>query len=205
MARRVQCPKAPDSVLHLMPKKSTVFFSLYFSCSFFISASWFFRCESTRKVAPARLPRYSAIVCQAQDALVKRVNRLSDLWQNGLGMSSPESEPAGGPGAARRVPGQRRLPLHDRSGLGDRWRVALPGEIFVDLGLAIKQASPFRATLVLELSNCVETMYVPTRDVCAGGSYEVTNSALMPGSGEILVEAAVRLLREVASENVLKK
>jgi hypothetical protein len=77
--------------------------------------------------------------------------------------------------------------------------VCLPGEIFVDLGLAIKRASPFKTTLVIELSGCKETMYVPTRAAYAGGSYEVTNSATEPGSGEMLVEAAVRLLREIAS------
>jgi hypothetical protein len=43
---------------------------------------------------------------------------------------------------------------------------------------------------------------VPTRAAYAGGSYEVTNSALEPGSGEMLVEAAIRLLRDIASENV---
>jgi hypothetical protein len=78
--------------------------------------------------------------------------------------------------------------------------VALPGEAFVELGLAIKQASPFRTTLVIELSNCVETIYVPTRAACAGGSYEVTNSTTMPGSGELLVQTAIELLREAASE-----
>lgn len=77
--------------------------------------------------------------------------------------------------------------------------VFLPGEVFVELGLAIKQASPYRTTLIVELSNCVETMYVPTRAAYAGGSYEVTNSALQPGAGEMLVEAALRLLRESAS------
>jgi hypothetical protein len=76
--------------------------------------------------------------------------------------------------------------------------VCLPGEVFVDLGLAIKQGSPFKTTLVIELSNCVETIYVPTRAACAGGSYEVTNSATQPGSGEMLVEAALRLLRDAA-------
>ena len=45
-------------------------------------------------------------------------------------------------------------------------------------------------------------MYVPTRAACAGGSYEVTNSSLQPGSGEMLVEAAIRLLRDMAQENV---
>jgi hypothetical protein len=88
-------------------------------------------------------------------------------------------------------------------GLGDEVGiVCLPGEIFVELGLAIKQASPFRTTLIIELATCKETMYVPTRAACAGGSYEVTNSALQPGSGEMLVEAAIRLLRDMAQESV---
>ncbi len=74
--------------------------------------------------------------------------------------------------------------------------VCLPGEVFVDLGLAIKRASPYRTTLVIELCTCVETVYIPTRAACAGGSYEVTNSTVKPGSGEMLVEAAIELLRE---------
>ncbi len=78
--------------------------------------------------------------------------------------------------------------------------VTLPGEVFVELGLAIKQGSPFRTTLVIELSNCVETIYIPNRGAYAGGSYEVTNSTTQPGSGEMLVEAALDLLREAAME-----
>ena len=79
--------------------------------------------------------------------------------------------------------------------------VSLPGEVFVELGLAIKQASPFRTTIVVELSNAVETIYVPNRAAYAGGSYEVTNSALQPGGGEMLVEAAIKLLRQAAIKN----
>lgn len=79
--------------------------------------------------------------------------------------------------------------------------VCLPGEVFVELGLAIKQASPFRTTIVVELSNAVETIYVPHRAAYAGGSYEVTNSALQPGGGEMLVEAAIKLLRHAAMQN----
>ncbi|MCU0870829.1 MAG: neutral/alkaline non-lysosomal ceramidase N-terminal domain-containing protein [Pirellulaceae bacterium] len=77
--------------------------------------------------------------------------------------------------------------------------VCLSGEVFVDLGLAIKQASPFRTTLVVELCNCVETVYIPPRVAYAVGSYEVTNSTVKPGSGELLAETAVRLLREAAN------
>ena len=80
--------------------------------------------------------------------------------------------------------------------------VFLPGEIFVDLGLAIKRSSPFRTTLVVELSNCVETIYIPTRAAYASGSYEVTNSNVQPGSGEMLVESAIRQLRLSAQEAV---
>jgi hypothetical protein len=81
--------------------------------------------------------------------------------------------------------------------------VCLPGEVFVDLGLAIKRASPFRTTMLIELSNAVETIYIPHRAAYAGGSYEVTNSALQPGAGEMLVETAVSLLREAATHAAL--
>ena len=77
--------------------------------------------------------------------------------------------------------------------------VCLPGEVFVELGLAIKQGSPFRTTMIVELSNAVETIYIPNRAAYAGGSYEVTNSAVQPGSGEILVETALSLLREAVT------
>jgi len=53
--------------------------------------------------------------------------------------------------------------------------VGLPGEVFVELGLAIKQASPFRNTLVVELCNN-DMGYVPTKRVFVEGSYEVVNS-----------------------------
>ena len=70
--------------------------------------------------------------------------------------------------------------------------------VFLELGLAIKQGSPFRQTHVVELSNFVETFYIPNRGAYAQGSYEVTNTALQPGGGELLVEAALRLLRQAS-------
>ena len=80
--------------------------------------------------------------------------------------------------------------------------VCLPGEVFVELGLAIKQGSPFKTTFVIELSNAKETAYIPNQAAYAGGSYEVTNSAVQPGSGEMLVEAALSLLRDAATPSV---
>lgn len=77
--------------------------------------------------------------------------------------------------------------------------VAFPGESFVEHGLAIKNASPFRTTLVVELANHGETIYVPTRAAAVGGGYETTNTTVAPGAGELMVEACVRLLQEAAA------
>lgn len=76
--------------------------------------------------------------------------------------------------------------------------VGLPGEVFVDLGLAIKKASPFKNTYVIELCNDVPG-YVPTRKAFAEGSYETVNSRVQPGGGELLVDTAAKLLQELAT------
>jgi len=79
---------------------------------------------------------------------------------------------------------------------GEAAVVALPGEVFVELGLAIKKASPFPTTLVIEL--CQDAPgYIPTSKAFAEGSYETVNSRIAPGGGEKMVEAAARLLAEL--------
>ncbi|MBA7479624.1 hypothetical protein ES707_15059 [subsurface metagenome] len=76
--------------------------------------------------------------------------------------------------------------------------VGLPGEVFVDLGLAIKRASPFATTLVIEL--CQDAPgYIPTKKAFTEGSYETVNSRIAPGGGEMMVKAAVRLLKELGT------
>jgi neutral ceramidase len=81
--------------------------------------------------------------------------------------------------------------------LGDdlAW-VSLPGEIFVELGLAIKERSPFKHTIIAELANG-SIGYVPTRRGFAEGNYEPVSARCAEGSGEMLVEAALRLLKEL--------
>jgi len=74
--------------------------------------------------------------------------------------------------------------------------VLLPHEVFVELGMAIKRRSPFRATLVITLSNDVD-FYVPTRKAFAEGGYEVCTSPMKPGGGERLVDGAVALLESL--------
>jgi hypothetical protein len=74
--------------------------------------------------------------------------------------------------------------------------VGLPGEVFVELGLWIKQYSPFKTTLVIELSNDCPA-YVPTRKAFAEGSYETINSRVQAGGGELMAQAALELLRDL--------
>jgi hypothetical protein len=83
---------------------------------------------------------------------------------------------------------------------GDLAIVTLPGEVFVELGLAIKEGSPFANTLVIELANSNRTRYVPTRKAFCEGDYEVVNSRLESGGGEMMVEAAVALLEELKGD-----
>jgi neutral ceramidase len=86
--------------------------------------------------------------------------------------------------------------------------VGLPDEIFVEHGLRIKRESPFRHTFVIELANdgWPNIGYVPTAKAFeeAGplettGSYETTigASALVPEGGDLMVESALRMLREL--------
>lgn len=77
--------------------------------------------------------------------------------------------------------------------------VALPGEVFVELGLSIKQASPFPVTVVVELAHG-PTTYLPNRAAFPQGNYEVVSSRCDIGAGERLVETAVKLLREAYSQ-----
>jgi hypothetical protein len=78
--------------------------------------------------------------------------------------------------------------------------VALPGEVFVELGLAIKKRSPFPQTFVIELAN-ENIGYVPDRRSYAEGNYEPESARCAAGSGEKLVEAASRLLAELFKES----
>ena len=81
--------------------------------------------------------------------------------------------------------------------LGDdiAW-VALPGEVFVELGRSIKAASPFHQTNVIELANGV-CYYVPNRAAFPEGQYEVITTRFAEGAGEMLVAAAIRSLEQL--------
>lgn len=73
--------------------------------------------------------------------------------------------------------------------------VALPGEIFVEHGMAIQRASPFRHTIVVELAHGPAT-YIPDERAFPQGNYEVVSSRAAIGSGERMVDAANSILEK---------
>jgi hypothetical protein len=80
--------------------------------------------------------------------------------------------------------------------------VALPGEIFVEIGLEIKEASPFKYTFVAELGNGW-LGYIPTARAFNEGiktSYETwlaRSSKCVPKTGAQMRDTALRLLNNI--------
>ena len=77
--------------------------------------------------------------------------------------------------------------------------VTLPGEMFVEFGLMIKNASPFENTMLVELANN-SLGYVPDKNAFTQGGYEVENSRLAEGCGEKMAELAIKMLKELKNE-----
>jgi neutral ceramidase len=78
--------------------------------------------------------------------------------------------------------------------------VALPGEIFVGFGLAIKASSPFARMAVVGLAND-HLGYVPTLEAVAQGGYETWRTRVSwtaPGTGEAMVNAVLAVLERMA-------
>ncbi len=82
--------------------------------------------------------------------------------------------------------------------IGDLATVALPGEVFVEIGLEIKRRSPFARTLVCELAND-SVGYIPTEKAFGEGSYETIQSPVAVGTASEMVESAVHLLNQLAA------
>lgn len=88
-------------------------------------------------------------------------------------------------------------------GIGELALVALSGEVFLEFAHQIEAGSPFRHTVVLGYSNGC-TGYVPTAEAFREGGYEAADSfnwygtlPLAPEAGEVMVDAALQMLREL--------
>ena len=75
--------------------------------------------------------------------------------------------------------------------------VGYPGDSFVELGLFIKENSPYAFTFVSEQSANGSLSYIPNEKAFPEKAYEVESARISPGGGELLATAASRLLTEL--------
>jgi neutral ceramidase len=86
--------------------------------------------------------------------------------------------------------------------VGDVAFVGVPAEFFTQLGLDIKNRSPFRYTYIAELANDW-IGYIPNREGHKLGGYQCWtgfHSYAEPGTGERIVDQAVEMLKELAEK-----
>ncbi|MBM3878753.1 MAG: hypothetical protein FJ387_03400 [Verrucomicrobia bacterium] len=86
--------------------------------------------------------------------------------------------------------------------LGDIALVGVPAELFTQLGLDLKNRSPFRHTYIAELANDW-IGYLPDLAGHKLGGYQVwtgLHSYAEPGTGERLVDELIEMLRQLARE-----
>jgi hypothetical protein len=96
--------------------------------------------------------------------------------------------------ALSRGPGSERLEIQ-RVTLGEVEIIGLPGEIFVEYGLQLKQTSSMRHCLVFGNANG-SAGYIPLPESFAGGAYETRlsrGSRLAPRAGPLILQAVEKM------------
>ncbi len=85
--------------------------------------------------------------------------------------------------------------------VGDAAFVGLPGEVFVETGLRVKVAAPFRRTFVVGAANGM-VGYAPPPENYARGGYECTTamwSKVAPEAADTMADAGIRLSRALGA------
>lgn len=80
--------------------------------------------------------------------------------------------------------------------IGDAVFVSVPGEVFSEIGLAIKEKSPFEKTFVIGLSGGYGG-YMPTAKEYIEGDYEVDGSKYSEKTGDACVESSLAVINKV--------
>jgi len=81
--------------------------------------------------------------------------------------------------------------------LGDIYILGLPGEVLVEVGLAIRSKAGLKNLLIVTLAN--DTIgYICHRAAYKEGGYEPgSGTDLAPGAGEIMIEQALALIEQM--------
>ena len=140
------------------------------------------RMEQEVKTASARLEQVRAAGDPAQthlaEARLRRVRDLLDQWK----------KPSDGKPVKVRVQALR---------IGEVAMVAMPGEPFAEIGVAVKKASPFAVTMFCAYSSGEGGDYMPIDAEYEREGYEVDRTPYGRGAAEKLVRETVALLERV--------
>jgi hypothetical protein len=146
------------------------------------------------RVAALEAERERLAALAARPGQSEPAGRSGQRWWNEQGLERARR------GLAALEGGQPLLPLAAPVAvlrLGDTALATNPSELFCEIGLAIKEGSPFACTGVVGYADAM-VWYVPTRSAYTEGGYEVERACRVnPGAGELLQEASLRLLRAV--------
>jgi len=74
--------------------------------------------------------------------------------------------------------------------------VAIPGELFVEIGLDVKKKSEFENTFIVGLANG-EIGYIPTRQAFMEGGYESISTKFTEEAGERIKDAVLKLIKKI--------
>lgn len=83
--------------------------------------------------------------------------------------------------------------------LGDAAVTSFPGEVFSQIGVAVKQQSPFDRTLVIGVANGRSGGYLPTPDTYEEGDYEVVAARYARNAADVLIKETVAQLKALAA------
>jgi neutral ceramidase len=79
--------------------------------------------------------------------------------------------------------------------IGDAAFVAVPAEVFVEIGLRVKRQAPHKVFIVGIANGYIG--YLPTREAYEAGGYEVVSSKCRPEAADVLIENVVSLTQQL--------
>ena len=93
-----------------------------------------------------------------------------------------------------RKPGTKPVSIEQQAiRIGDAVFVSLPGEVFSEIGLAIKEGSPLEKTFVIGVANGYGG-YLPTEKEFVEGDYEVDGCRYSPKAEKVCIESSLDLI-----------
>lgn len=81
--------------------------------------------------------------------------------------------------------------------IGDAVFVSFPCEVFSEIGLAVKQQSPFKKTFVIGLADEPDVGYLPTEEEFKEENYEVLVSPFSPKAARICIDSSLSLINKL--------